>query len=103
MKVSNEERFRPTTQAPSASSQIDALNSLLRPALYGAWHAIHNLTRTDQPPESYVHVVGPICETGDFLARDRVLPPLGRGDLVAVFSAGMLMFYFVMLGYPRRL
>lgn len=64
------------------------MNSLLRPALYGAWHAIHNLSRIDRSPESYVHVVGPICETGDVLGRDRWLPRTEPGDVLLVETCG---------------
>src|SRR6185436_1026463 len=49
------------------------MNSLIRPALYGAWHGIHSLTRPGEPPEGYAHVVGPICESSDVLGRDRLL------------------------------
>jgi diaminopimelate decarboxylase len=68
-----------------------AMNDLLRPALYQAWHAIEPVG----PPregERVVDVVGAVCESGDFLARERALPPLERGDLVAVRSAGAYGF-----------
>ncbi|MEZ4316058.1 MAG: bifunctional aspartate kinase/diaminopimelate decarboxylase [Myxococcota bacterium] len=64
------------------------MNSLIRPALYGAWHGIHNLTRLAEPPVGYAHVVGPICETGDVLGRDRLLPATFAHDLVLVDNAG---------------
>ncbi len=64
------------------------MNSLLRPALYGAWHAIHNLTRLDEPAPDYWHVVGPICETGDVLGRDRLLPPTRPGDVLLIENCG---------------
>jgi diaminopimelate decarboxylase/aspartate kinase len=64
------------------------MNSLLRPALYGAWHGIHNLTRLRDPASGYAHVVGPICETGDILGRDRLLPETAAGDLVLLDNAG---------------
>ena len=64
------------------------MNSLLRPALYGAWHAIHNLTRLDEPPRDYWHVVGPICESGDVLGRDRLLPPTEPGDVLLIENCG---------------
>ncbi|MHC4652766.1 MAG: diaminopimelate decarboxylase [Planctomycetota bacterium] len=57
------------------------MNTLLRPSHYGAFHFIWPCL---QPAD----VVGPICETGDFLAEDRLLPPVKRGDLLAVFSTG---------------
>ncbi len=64
------------------------MNSLLRPALYGAWHAIHNLTRLAEPPTDYDHVVGPICESGDVLGRDRLLPPTRPGDVMLIENCG---------------
>lgn len=64
-----------------------AMNDLLRPALYGAEHPIVPVRATDAAPV-VVDVVGPVCESGDFLGRDRALPPLARGDLLAVLTAG---------------
>lgn len=68
-----------------------AMNDLTRPSLYGAYHEIQPLLQTDAPRRT-VDVVGPICETGDFLARDRELPEVGRGDLLAMMSAGAYGF-----------
>jgi len=64
------------------------MNSLIRPALYGAWHSIHNLTRLDERPHEYVQVVGPICESADVLGRDRRLPPTRPGDVLLIENAG---------------
>jgi len=64
-----------------------AMNDLLRPALYQAEHPIVPVVATPLPPRA-VDVVGPVCETGDFLARQRPLPPLPRGELLAVLGAG---------------
>lgn len=64
------------------------MNSLIRPALYGAWHGIHNLTRLGDSPIGYAHVVGPICETGDVLGRDRLLPATEAGDVLLIDHAG---------------
>ena len=65
-----------------------AMNDLLRPSLYGAWHAVE---RVEAPAEGALagtwDVVGPVCETGDFLARDRELT-VAAGDLLAVRTAG---------------
>ena len=67
---------------------VDAgMNDLLRPALYQAWHEIMPVSRKDGPLEK-ADVVGPICESSDFLAKDRDLPRLCRGELIAVMSAG---------------
>ncbi len=63
-----------------------AMNDLLRPALYDAWHDVLPVVRHDGPAKRY-DVVGPICESADFLARDRTLA-LAPGDLLAVMSAG---------------
>ncbi len=64
------------------------MNSLIRPALYGAYHEIVNLTRADQAPSETVTVVGPICETGDRLGSDRLLPPTAEGDVILIANAG---------------
>ncbi|HEV8323766.1 MAG TPA: diaminopimelate decarboxylase [Myxococcota bacterium] len=70
-----------------------AMNDLVRPALYGAWHAIWPVARAR--PEAgleRVDVVGPVCESSDFLAKDRDLPACAAGDLLAVMSAGAYGF-----------
>jgi diaminopimelate decarboxylase len=64
-----------------------AMNDLLRPAMYDAFHDIRPLTPRSGEAMAY-DVVGPICETGDTFTRDRFLPPLEAGDLVAFMSAG---------------
>ena len=64
------------------------MNSLIRPALYGAYHEIVNLTRLGDPPEQLVNVVGPICESGDILGHDRLLPASAAGDVLLVSNAG---------------
>jgi diaminopimelate decarboxylase/aspartate kinase len=64
------------------------MNSLIRPALYGAYHEIVNLTRAEQAPSETVTVVGPICETGDRLGSDRLLPPTEEGDVILIANAG---------------
>lgn len=66
-----------------------AMNDLLRPSLYSAHHAIETIKQPD-PGAVYeaADVVGPICESGDTFAKDRLLPPLGAGDLIAFRSAG---------------
>jgi diaminopimelate decarboxylase len=67
---------------------IDAgMNDLLRPSLYDAYHEIVPCELRDGGTETY-QVVGPICETGDTFARDRVLPSLQAGDLIAIKNAG---------------
>jgi len=64
------------------------MNSLIRPALYGAYHEIANLTRLDQASDQVVNVVGPICETGDKLGTDRLLPACREGDILLIGNAG---------------
>lgn len=63
-----------------------AMNDLLRPALYDAWHDIQPVIRREGPARRY-DIVGPVCESADFLARDRPLA-VAAGDLLAVMSAG---------------
>lgn len=68
-----------------------AMNDLIRPALYGAHHEILPLRRRDAECVR-VDVVGPVCESGDFLARDREMPEVLPGDLLAICSAGAYGF-----------
>lgn len=67
------------------------MTDLIRPTLYQAHHPIVPLVATDQAA-AIVDVVGPICETSDFLARDRALPPVTAGDVLAVLHAGAYGF-----------
>ncbi|MBX3394578.1 MAG: diaminopimelate decarboxylase [Phycisphaerae bacterium] len=89
---------------------VDAgMNDLIRPALYEAYHfawPVHpgeQFTPTQRGEAIHMSglrpmdVVGPVCESGDFLAKNRMLPPMNRGDLLAVFSAGA--YGFVMAGH----
>ena len=64
------------------------MNDLIRPSLYQAYHAILPLRRDTKRKMAVVDVVGPVCETGDFFARDRELPELTAGDFLAVLDAG---------------
>ena len=64
------------------------INSLIRPALYDAYHEIYNLTRIDEEATEMVTIVGPICETGDKLGRDRLFPPSKENDVVLIANAG---------------
>jgi diaminopimelate decarboxylase len=80
--------------------QDAAMNDLIRPTLYDSFHRIWPVAPAagfPTPPDDYeedlpgsikADVVGPVCESGDFLARERPLPPVRRGDLLATFSAG---------------
>jgi len=64
------------------------MNSLIRPALYGAYHEIANLTRLAEPATELVNIVGPICESADVLGHDRLLPPTREGDVILIANAG---------------
>jgi len=68
------------------------MNSLIRPALYGAYHEISNLTRLGETSEQVVNIVGPICETGDKLGTDRLLPACREGDILLIANAGAYGF-----------
>src|SRR5204862_5238722 len=80
------------------------MNDLIRPTLYEAYHHVWPVKpdagnvnadrRRDFAPQNgeTVDVVGPICESGDYLAKNRPLPPTQRGDLLAVFTAGAYGF-----------
>ncbi|MFB3813802.1 MAG: diaminopimelate decarboxylase [Terriglobales bacterium] len=64
-----------------------AMNDLIRPSLYGAFHEIYPVKQSNAAGRAF-DVVGPICETGDFFARDRDLPELAEGELIAILDAG---------------
>lgn len=68
-----------------------AMNDLLRPALYKAYHKIEAITQNSGEARA-VDIVGPVCESGDFFAKDYVLPELAHNDLVVVHSAGAYGF-----------
>jgi diaminopimelate decarboxylase len=72
---------------------VDAgMNDLIRPSLYEAYHEIKPVMEPVSRETEVVDVVGPICESGDFLAKDRELPVVKQGDLLAVMSAGAYGF-----------
>ena len=80
------------------------MTELIRPALYDAYHFVWpaqpgvgfvpdpRWKGINFPGTKMVDVVGPVCESGDFLAKERLLPPIRRGDLMAVFTAGAYGF-----------
>jgi diaminopimelate decarboxylase len=88
-----------TKESPSSKGKgkkrffiVDAaMNDLARPSLYGSFHAIAPVGRTARGKVT-ADVVGPICESGDFLAKDRRMPAVRPGDLLAVMSAGAYGF-----------
>jgi diaminopimelate decarboxylase len=67
------------------------MNDLVRPSLYQSYHRISEVTQNNRPEIDY-DIVGPICESGDFLAKDRLLPEMKQGELIAVYSAGAYGF-----------
>ena len=64
------------------------MNSLIRPALYGAYHEIVNLTRLTEDKTGFAHVVGPICESADTLGYDRLLPTTYEQDVLLIANTG---------------
>lgn len=64
------------------------MNSLIRPSLYGAYHEIVNLSRLHEEKVGFSHIVGPICESGDTLGYDRLLPATKEGDILLIANAG---------------
>lgn len=71
---------------------LDAgMNDLVRPAMYDAWHPIRPVTPRAEALQPF-DIVGPVCETGDTFARDRLIPPVEPGDLLAVMVAGAYGF-----------
>jgi len=64
------------------------MNSLIRPALYGAYHDIVNLSRLGQKADRHYRVVGPICESGDVLGESRFLPASEEGDIILIANTG---------------
>ncbi len=64
------------------------MNSLIRPALYGAYHDIVNLSRLNEPANCHYRVVGPICESGDVLGESRFMPESAEGDIILIAHAG---------------
>ena len=64
------------------------MNDLIRPALYQAYHEILPVVHNPAAKTSMVDIVGPVCETGDFFARDRSIPEVVEGDLMAILDTG---------------
>ncbi|MEO8359119.1 MAG: diaminopimelate decarboxylase [Vicinamibacteria bacterium] len=68
------------------------MNDLLRPSLYSAYHHIVNLTPAENAAMTTVDIVGPVCESGDFFAKDRAIAAPREGDLLAILDAGAYGF-----------
>ncbi len=83
--------YRKVTEAKTFIIADSGMNDLLRPSLYKAHHQIVPLVLGSRSFET-VDVVGPLCETGDFFARDRVMPEVRRGDYLALMGAGAYGF-----------
>ena len=88
--VTQVEYLKPTAHKNFAIVDA-AMNDLLRPALYSAWQDIIPVNRHSDAPEQQWDIVGPVCETGDFLGKDRALK-LSPGDLLAIRSSGAYGF-----------
>ncbi len=83
--------YKKTTPAKGFVIVDAGMNDLIRPSLYNAYHKIVPVHKAERP-EVEVDVVGPICESGDFLAQQRVLPEFREGELLAILSAGSYGF-----------
>ena len=88
--VTQVEYLKPTAHKNFAIVDA-AMNDLVRPALYSAWQEIIPVNQQSNAPEQLWDIVGPVCETGDFLGKDRVLK-LSQGDLLAIRSSGAYGF-----------
>ncbi len=84
--------FRKETEAKRFVIVDAGMNDLIRPSLYGAYQEIHAVNQRHDTNARTADVVGPICESGDFLAKDRPVPEVDRGELLAVMSAGAYGF-----------
>ena len=69
-----------------------AFNDLIRPTLYDAFHKIIPVNKIDKTKKFKVDIVGPICESGDFFAKDRMIPKVNQNDYLAIMSAGAYGF-----------
>ncbi|MDD1658066.1 MAG: diaminopimelate decarboxylase [Methanomicrobiales archaeon] len=86
-------RVNSVKEAHARFVNVDAgFNLLVRPVMYDAYHEIMVANRADSPAAQSSSIAGPICETGDLLARDRALPRVQAGDLIAVLDAGAYGF-----------
>jgi len=75
------------TEERTFAGTDSGMNHLVRPAMYGAYHEVRNLSNPDGPVQPY-DIVGNICESADFFAKDRDLPELREGDILGVMKAG---------------
>lgn len=84
--------YRKTGEAKHFTVVDAAINDLIRPSFYGSYHPMLPVLRRADAATLTTDVVGPICETGDFLARDRAMPAMPQGDLLAIGAAGAYGF-----------
>ncbi|WP_292386553.1 diaminopimelate decarboxylase [Methanoculleus sp. UBA430] len=86
-------RVNSVKTAHKTFANVDAgFNLLVRPTMYDSYHAVVAANKADAPAVQEYSVTGPICETGDILAKDRMLPELAAGDIIAVLDAGAYGF-----------
>jgi diaminopimelate decarboxylase len=86
-------RVNSVKTAHKTFANVDAgFNLLVRPTMYDAYHEVVAANKADAPAAREYSVTGPICETGDILAKDRLLPELAAGDIIAVLDAGAYGF-----------
>ncbi|WP_292365721.1 MULTISPECIES: diaminopimelate decarboxylase [unclassified Methanoculleus] len=86
-------RVNSVKTAHKTFANVDAgFNLLVRPTMYDSYHEVVAANKADAPAMREYSVTGPICETGDILAKDRMLPDLEAGDLIAVLDAGAYGF-----------
>lgn len=88
--VTQVEYLKPTAHKNFAIVDA-AMNDLVRPSLYSAWQDIIPVNKQNQAPETRWDIVGPVCETGDFLGKERMLK-ISQGDLLAIRSSGAYGF-----------
>jgi len=79
---------KPREGMPSWVAVDAGMNALIRPALYGAYHHIEVANRMQAEHTELVNIAGPLCESGDFLGKERRLPAVEQGDLMAIFDVG---------------
>ncbi|MCT8336816.1 diaminopimelate decarboxylase [Methanoculleus sp. Afa-1] len=86
-------RVNSVKTAHKTFANVDAgFNLLVRPTMYDSYHEVVAANKADAPAVREYSVTGPICETGDILAKDRMLPELAAGDIIAVLDAGAYGF-----------
>lgn len=84
--------YRKSTEVKRFTIVDAAMNDLMRPALYGSFHPLAPVRRMSDRPVEVTDLVGPICETGDFFARDRELQACEPGELISIGAAGAYGF-----------